>query len=108
MWVWGGVGESNSYFQRSSVHAYDPVANEWAQYKAQAATTDDIPPASKASRCAVLGTDIYSFGRRNEETGYLNDLYAMDTTTITWRKVDVKDKKPAPRDDCGLCSTEES
>ena len=106
MWIWGGKDQFGRYFQRSDLSVYDPAVNTWTRQKAREATAGSIPPTSEGSRCTALGTTIYSYGGLNRDVGYLDELYALDTNTVTWRKVNVGDKKPAPRRNCGLCSTE--
>ena len=106
MWVWGGRDHSGHFFQRSAVSVYDPVVNLWRKQEARASAAATIPPSSAGSRCTAVGTTIYSYGGQGKDGGCLDEVYALDTNTVTWRKVNVRDKKPAPRASCGLCSTE--
>jgi hypothetical protein len=107
MWVWGGRDQDKRYFERSGLSVYDPFAHAWTRQEAQEETTGSIPPTSEGSRCTVLGATVYSYGGFNREIGYLDTLYALETNSVTWRIVNVRGKKPAPRTKCGLCSSED-
>lgn len=104
-WIWGGANHIHC-IHRSHVMSYDPVVQLWTQHEAQATSEDHVPLPSLGSRCTAVDTTIYSFGGQSPGIGYLNDLYAFDTTRVAWRKVHTSGNKPSPRRHCGLCSTD--
>ena len=51
-----------------------------------AATTTGSPPTARAAHTAnIVGQKLYIFGGNNG-TVRLNDLYSIDTQTMTWKR----------------------
>lgn len=95
IYVFGGF---DGVLTKYELAIYDPQTLQWRIPKD---VKGDRPLSRSNHRVAVLGTKMYLFGGiRGGADGNLddlNDLYVLETTTLTWRKIEGSGPPPAPR-----------
>ncbi|PRP87056.1 hypothetical protein PROFUN_04792 [Planoprotostelium fungivorum] len=96
IYVFGGYDGLSARYE---LFSYDPVDNQWSTPK----TFGECPTSRSNHCCAVLGGKMYIFGGlyrgQEEELIDSNDLYYLDTDTMTWHRPTVRGDIPEPR--CG-------
>lgn len=61
-------------------------------------TGGELPSARSSAAMAAVGKKLYVFGGLSRDSGWFNDVYALDTETKQWEKVECNGVPPSPRD----------
>jgi len=94
-YVFGGYDGVSKRFE---LFQFNPATKQWTSPE-----TKGVSPPSRSNHCStVVDKRMYIFGGLQREELELvdsNDLYYLDTTTMTWHSPEVTGDIPAPR--CG-------
>jgi len=94
-YIFGGY---DGVSRRFELFRYNPESQEWLSPE-----TQGCPPPPRSNHCsAVVGNKMYIFGglqRHDEELIDSNDMYYLDTDTMTWMCPKMTGDIPPPR--CG-------
>jgi len=97
IFVFGGFDGFGTNFNLS---IFDPYTRIWTQVP-QATLKGDIPPSRTNHAAASVDSRMFIFGgnNNNEHGSYqvLDDLYMLDTATMTWHKPITSGEKPTAR-----------
>jgi len=84
--------------QTNELWVYDTALNEWKQPHMKGS----IPsPRTGATASVVGGSTIVVFGGLDIEKGWLNEVYLLQTDTMTWSQPKIQGKAPSLRDKSG-------
>lgn len=95
IYVFGGF---DGFKTKYELAIYNPKTRQWQSVDN---VKGDVPPSRSNHRVVLLGKKMYMFGGiRGGDDGILddlNDMYVLDTTTLTWKKIQGKGSIPGPR-----------
>uniref|UniRef100_A0A8C5LI01 Uncharacterized protein n=1 Tax=Leptobrachium leishanense TaxID=445787 RepID=A0A8C5LI01_9ANUR len=72
---------------------FNTVSESWVPIK----TSGSVPVARMGHKFAAVGEYIYMFGGLSVDGIYCNDIYMLDTASLTWKCFEVKGEKPSGR-----------
>ena len=78
--MWGGVGSGVDY---DVMEVYHLPTGAWDQKP----TTGTPPPGTRAYSSVAIGKDIYYFGGRGSDSGYVNSLHSFNVDSFKWREL---------------------
>ncbi|KAL4227507.1 F-box only protein 42 [Mactra antiquata] len=95
MYIFGGVIQANDgHLESNDLIKYNPVDDTWTLIDTKGTT-----PEPRSAACLVcVGNTLYLFGGLNQESGWLDKLYAFDIDTSTWSELQCEGPKPSARD----------
>uniref|UniRef100_A0A0D6R3K1 DCD domain-containing protein n=1 Tax=Araucaria cunninghamii TaxID=56994 RepID=A0A0D6R3K1_ARACU len=96
LFVFGGTDGKNPL---KDLYILDTSTNTWIQPN----LNGEGPAAREGHSAALIDHHLFIFGgcgkaQDESEEIYYNDLYVLDTTTLTWKKAATKGTPPTPRD----------
>jgi len=97
IYVFGGFDGISTNF---NLAIFDPRGRTWAQVP-QESLRGDIPPSRTNHAAAAVGDKMYIFGgnNNNQYGAYqvLDDLYVLNTRTMTWERPSTTGERPCAR-----------
>lgn len=102
LYMWGGIPSDS--LLASVVDIYDPFLEKWESHSA----TGTAPPPVYGAACASALDSLYSFG--GNSTWWSNSLYRLDTTSLCWNEVEIKNasQAPLPKESCGMLTYQDN
>eukprot|EP00731_Ephydatia_muelleri_P037613 Em0520g4a len=82
------------------LHVLDLDSYKWSSPE----TSGESPPPLAAHGCAVVGNMLYIFGGLSTEGVATDQLYALNTVTLKWKKITPSTPPPPSRLDHSMCS----
>eukprot|EP00118_Oscarella_pearsei_P025967 m.309129 g.309129 ORF g.309129 m.309129 type:complete len:484 (+) comp45546_c0_seq1:23-1474(+) len=96
LYTFGGILEGEA---TNSLHMFNIDAKKWALLP----TSGEKPRPRGDHASTSSGTTVFVFGGSGGENLYLDDLFCLETATLTWSKITPPDS-PQPREFCSLCA----
>ncbi|KAM7431999.1 hypothetical protein ABFA07_017498 [Porites harrisoni] len=99
IYVHGGMAGTDMF---DDLYRFNTVNHTWSKLQ----PTGQAPCSRTAHAAACIGRKIIIHGGMNSVGAALDDVYTLDTETLTWTKAQIKGPSPAPRLDHTLCAVE--
>ncbi|KAG8596014.1 hypothetical protein GDO81_001708 [Engystomops pustulosus] len=90
VFVFGGIYHGRAV---DDLHMFNTVSATWVPIK----TSGTLPTARLGHIFAPVGQQIYMFGGCSADGVYYNDVYLLDTATLSWQCCEIKGESPAGR-----------
>lgn len=97
LFVHGGMAGTDIF---GDLHVLDLESYKWSSPQ----VSGDIPPPLAAHGCAVVGNMLYIFGGLSTDGLATDQLYALNTVTLKWKKITPSTPPPPARLDHSMCS----
>ncbi|XP_031564437.1 tip elongation aberrant protein 1-like [Actinia tenebrosa] len=97
VYVFGGVRWNQDISEVSEVNETLVFCTE-TQTWSRASVGGKVPTPRSSASMTSIGNKLYMFGGLSRDSGWLNDLYVLDTDTMNWDLVQAEGNYPSPRD----------